>query len=268
MTPMQEESIRMIVASGDLLLTVVNDVLDWSKLESGNFEIDVRKSNLQETLNAILHSIQTKAASKHIHLATYYDAIVPEFVHTDCRRIQQILYNLLGNAIKFSPPQAVVEFGVLLVQLDKEPRAGEFYPLGAWPNKEEEESSTATTTITAEDKTADEGVQHPSSASRSPLLHRRKSFSREHSLHDDDSMVLRFVVKDYGQGIRPDDFQHIFEPFRQARQESDQAYGGTGLGLAITGKLVKALGGTVSVASKKIGRILPSTFPLRIVQCR
>jgi GAF domain-containing protein len=52
---MQEESMRMIVSSGDLLLTVVNDVLDFSKLESGNVDIEMLRSNLKETLDAVVH---------------------------------------------------------------------------------------------------------------------------------------------------------------------------------------------------------------------
>lgn len=50
LSPMQEESVRMIVSSGNLLVTVVNDVLDYSKLESGNVDVEVRKSNLQDLL--------------------------------------------------------------------------------------------------------------------------------------------------------------------------------------------------------------------------
>jgi signal transduction histidine kinase len=83
MTPHQEEAMRMIVSSGDLLLTVVNDVLDYSKLESGNVEIEMRHSSLQETLNSTVHSIETKAQSKNIEIHTIYDAYLPEFIETD-----------------------------------------------------------------------------------------------------------------------------------------------------------------------------------------
>ena len=71
--PSQQESVGMIIASGDLLLTVVNDVLDYSKLESGNVDITIKESNLQETLNAVVHSIETKSKSKGLTVRTYYD---------------------------------------------------------------------------------------------------------------------------------------------------------------------------------------------------
>uniref|UniRef100_A0A7S2YGA6 Histidine kinase n=1 Tax=Entomoneis paludosa TaxID=265537 RepID=A0A7S2YGA6_9STRA len=112
LNPMQEEAVRMIVSSGDLLLTVVNDVLDYSKLESGNVEIEIQRASLQETLNALVHSISMKAQSKNISLRTLFDIILPEFLRTDSRRVQQILYNLLGNAVKFSNEGSVVDLRV------------------------------------------------------------------------------------------------------------------------------------------------------------
>lgn len=122
MTPMQEDSMRMIIASGDLLLAIVNDVLDFSKLETGNVEINIQRSNLQDTLSSVLHSIEMKARSRGQSVRSSFDATLPEYVHTDSRRLQQvrkvvfyailflrcldshyffqskILFNLLGNA--------------------------------------------------------------------------------------------------------------------------------------------------------------------------
>lgn len=96
MTPMQKESVRMITTSGDLLLTVVNDVLDYSKLTTGNVEIQISRSSLQETLNATVQAIQTKAIEKDVTVRTTFDVAVPEYLTTDCRRLQQILFNVLG----------------------------------------------------------------------------------------------------------------------------------------------------------------------------
>lgn len=87
----------MIVTSGELLLRVVDDVLDYSKLESDNVEIDVQNSNMQETLNAVVHAIESKASSSNITLQTNYGESIGEYFETDSRRLQQILYNLLGS---------------------------------------------------------------------------------------------------------------------------------------------------------------------------
>jgi signal transduction histidine kinase len=114
LNPMQEESMRMIVSSGDLLLTVVNDVSDYSKLESGNFEIQIQRSNLQETLQAVVHSIETKALPKQLSVRALYDPKIGEFVHMDCIRLQQIMYNLLGNAVNFSHPGGTIDLSIML----------------------------------------------------------------------------------------------------------------------------------------------------------
>jgi signal transduction histidine kinase/CheY-like chemotaxis protein len=115
LNPYQEDSLGMIVTSGDLLLTVVNDVLDYSKLESGNVDIDIKKSNFQAALDAVVHAIAQKSSENDVKVKTYYDNAIPEFIDTDSRRLQQILYNLLGNAIKFSKDQGAVELHVQII---------------------------------------------------------------------------------------------------------------------------------------------------------
>ena len=71
--------------------------------------------------------------------------------------------------------------------------------------------------------------------------------------------AVRFSVKDYGKGIKREDFQKIFQPFSQATQETEN---GTGLGLSITSKLVERLGGSISVESEE-GKFAEFTVDLR-----
>jgi len=78
----------MIVNSGELLVTVVNDVLDYSKLESGNVDIEMSRTNLQEALESTVHSIATKAQTKNINLKTVYDYKLPKYIECDERRLQ------------------------------------------------------------------------------------------------------------------------------------------------------------------------------------
>lgn len=108
----QRESMKMIVNSGELLLRVVNDVLDYSKLEAGKVVVELQQCSLQESLNAVVRSIETSAHPQQIRMETHYDATIGETFVTDSRRLQQILYNCLGNAIKFSRPGGVVELRV------------------------------------------------------------------------------------------------------------------------------------------------------------
>ena len=118
--PMQKDSMQMIVSSGNHLCAIVDDVLDYSKLESGNAEVFINEVNLQDTLSSVVHLIKTNKVtkSKNLLIRTLYDPNVCETVATDGRRLQQILFNLLGNAIKFSKENGVVELRVLIFSDD------------------------------------------------------------------------------------------------------------------------------------------------------
>lgn len=239
LNPYQADSLKMIVTSGDLLLTVVNDVLDYSKLESGNVEIRIQRSNLQETLDAVVHSIiGQKARQKNLELLTFYDCNLPEFIETDKQRLQQILYNLLGNATKFSKEGGAMEFSVKLIEKDGE-RPVKFIKTH---NETTKDDAPSKTTTESECPFLEKDDLPPSS--RCPA----------HGEEEPEAVckpkaIVRFIVKDYGRGINKEDFARIFQPFKQADSNTEVLYGGTGLGLAITSKLIKGLKGTISVDS-------------------
>lgn len=113
----QVDLVQMIVSSGKLLRHVVDDVLDFSKFISGNAEIDMRRSDLQETLRNIISSMKLSPITerKQISLQTFYDPEIPQYFETDERRLQQILYNLLSNAVKFSKEQGMIDLSVSVV---------------------------------------------------------------------------------------------------------------------------------------------------------
>ncbi|MGK3735556.1 MAG: CheY-like chemotaxis protein [Bacillariaceae sp.] len=116
MDPMHADSIRMINTSGELLSAVVDDVLDYAKLESGSFEVDIGLTKLQDTLDSVLYSITQKMQEKNIRIRTHFSPTVPEIIETDSRRLQQVLFNLLGNAGKFSKIDSVIDLSVSLVK--------------------------------------------------------------------------------------------------------------------------------------------------------
>jgi hypothetical protein len=118
MEPMHADSIQMINTSGELLKAVVDDVLDYAKLESGSFEVDIKEANLQSTLNSVVHSMSEKVREKNVRLRLDYSPFLPEIVETDSRRLQQVLFNLLGNAGKFSNQNSVIDLTVSLVPVE------------------------------------------------------------------------------------------------------------------------------------------------------
>ena len=90
----------------------LKQVLDYSKLESGNVDIVLSDTNLQMTFETVLRMIETKGMEKNLKLETSFDASVKQNLTTDGRRIQQILFNLLGNSVKFSKDGGTIEFDV------------------------------------------------------------------------------------------------------------------------------------------------------------
>jgi two-component system, sensor histidine kinase and response regulator len=236
--PKYVDSIKMINSSGELLLTVVNDVLDYAKYEAGKIDFDIIRTNLQETLDSIVRPISTKAYSERgIKMRCFYNVNVPAFVHTDPRRLQQILFNLLGNAVKFSPNNGLIELHAKVCPIAS-------YSQWCSPLCGKGEVNTPATVMRDAVQTA-AVEQRQSSGSRNSLPPREVSLPAA----IETTNVLRFIVKDHGKGIKECDFERIFQPFLQASDEKDNVYGGTGLGLPITGKLVKGLNGNIYVDS-------------------
>jgi len=125
MDPMHADSIRMINTSGELLRAVVDDVLDYAKLESGSFEVVIKSTRLQDTIDSVLYSISQKFQEKNVRLRPHFTPTVPEYLETDNRRLQQVLFNLLGNAGKFSKPDSVIDLSVSVVKGSPDNRINE-----------------------------------------------------------------------------------------------------------------------------------------------
>src|SRR3989440_643656 len=103
LTAEQNELVETIRNSGDALLTIINDILDFSKIESGKFELEKQPFDVRTCIEDSLDLLATRAAEKQIDLAYLMDDDVPPTVIGDVTRLRQVLVNLLGNAIKFTP---------------------------------------------------------------------------------------------------------------------------------------------------------------------
>ena len=91
-----------IVNSADALLTIINDILDISKVEAGKLELEILPFQLRECVESALDLVASKAAEKNINLAYFLEEGSPEHVIGDPSRLRQILINLLTNALKFT----------------------------------------------------------------------------------------------------------------------------------------------------------------------
>jgi len=103
----QQEDLRTLQFSGESLLHIINDILDFTKLDSGKVELSAVDFNLRELVQSLYQSFSFKAKEKGIVFDIEYDARMAFFVKGDSYRLSQVLNNLISNAIKFTQTGSV-----------------------------------------------------------------------------------------------------------------------------------------------------------------
>ncbi|MEW5989109.1 MAG: response regulator [Chloroflexota bacterium] len=104
----QRDFVETIRRSGDNLLTIINDILDLSKIEAGRLELEDQPFNLHRCIEDVVDLLAPKAAEKGVELAYCVEVAVPPAIQGDVTRLRQILVNLTGNALKFTERGEVV----------------------------------------------------------------------------------------------------------------------------------------------------------------
>ena len=115
----QKKSLKTLEDSGQHLLALINDVLDLSKIEAGKMEIRKEREEILTFCNSILDEFREQAKSDQIDLSFKKDPHI-EYVELDKRRFRQILVNLIGNALDFTPKSGVVSLEIIHDDLDDE----------------------------------------------------------------------------------------------------------------------------------------------------
>src|SRR6266566_2484909 len=182
LTTEQRRALELVRSSSEALLMILNDILDYSKIEAEHLELESIPFDVSKVVHATASLLAVRAREKHLELLAEVSADVPRAVRGDPTRLRQVLMNLIGNAIKFT------EQGEVVVSVD----------------------------VAATDGTA----------------------------------KVTFAVRDTGIGIAAEHTASVFKEFTQADSTMTRRYGGTGLGLAISQRLVRLMGGELSVKSE------------------
>jgi PAS domain S-box-containing protein len=119
LTPQQREYVRTARESADALLTIINDILDVSKIDAGRLDLDPAPFHLRDTVEDSVRLLAPRAEEKRLELACRIAPDVPDRVVGDAGRLRQVILNLVGNAIKFT------EKGEVVVDVSVDERAGE-----------------------------------------------------------------------------------------------------------------------------------------------
>ena len=233
--------------SAGTLLGLLNDILDFSRIEAGRFELERASFSLRSTLNQTLKNLAVRAYEKGVELICDVPSHIPDRLAGDSLRLRQVLTNLVGNAIKFTHQ------GEILVRVEKE-GLGDGLGIGDWGLEKGlgirdwglEESAPP---MTPESKSPIPNPQSLIPCSQSPIA----------------SVVLHFSVQDTGIGMSPEELARIFTPFVQADASTTRRYGGTGLGLSITRSIVGMMGGRLWVESQP-GQGSTFHFTVRLVR--
>ena len=222
----QREYAETLHSSSQTLIALINEVLDFSRIESGQLTIEDYPVNVVETIERSIELLAPRAAEKNIELVYAIAPGVPTIVMSDPVRLQQILSNLLSNAVKFT---AVGEVSVRVEARPYSHRHG----LSRWQRLVQNTQETLTQT----------GFDQAS------LDRQRKADSSDSQLGTAGVYELCFEVRDTGIGISANRIPHLFKPFSQASASTTREYGGTGLGLSISKRLIERMGGDIWIKS-------------------
>ncbi len=125
LTAEQREFAEVVRSSGDALLHVIDDILDYSKIEAGKLELEQEPVDLRECVEGALDIVAPRAWEKKIELGCLIDEDAPAGIVGDAGRLRQVLLNLLSNAVKFT------EEGEVVVHVDAEPTGRRLVPARA-----------------------------------------------------------------------------------------------------------------------------------------
>ena len=102
------------------LLGVINDILDMSKIEAGKFELAPLEFNFEKMLQRVVNVVNFRVEEKKQKLTVYIDREIPQFMICDEQRLAQVITNLLGNAVKFTPERGVIGVNTYMLGAEKD----------------------------------------------------------------------------------------------------------------------------------------------------
>jgi PAS domain S-box-containing protein len=106
------DAVRTIRSNADHLLTIINDILDMSKIEAGQMKVELIATSPSQLVVEVASLIQPRANGKGVQVRVCYDSLIPASIQSDPTRLRQILLNLAGNAVKFT------EIGSVTIHVD------------------------------------------------------------------------------------------------------------------------------------------------------
>ncbi len=168
--------------AGKQLLGIINDILDYSKIEAGKMKIVPQRYDMSELINDIKNMIEPKLVEKNLQYIVRFNSDIPNVLFGDDLRIKQVLLNLLSNAYKYTK-EGFVQFTVDYIKKDEQ------------------------------------------------------------------SIIVKYSVKDTGIGLKPEQIEKLAVPFERFDLVNNRGVEGTGLGMSIVTKLLEQMGSRLVIES-------------------
>ncbi len=210
MNDKQLEYINNILTSGKHLLSLINDILDLAKVESGKMEIEPDRFQLHHLLSSSLIMLREKAIKKSLGLSLEIEPEADIEIEADERKLKQIMFNLIANALKFTNNGGKITIRARLIQDTQLCRLPQ--PVPNQPHL-----------LTAD-------------AAESTVR--------------DTNRFIEISVEDTGIGIKSENIPKLFHGYTQISSGYVKNHEGTGLGLALTKRLVELHGGRIWIESE------------------
>ena len=207
----QQEYLNDVLQSSNYLLSLINDILDLSRVEAGKFSLVLADVNIHRLMQNSLNMVKEKARKHKIQLSLRIDPAI-EKLKADERRLKQVMYNLLSNAVKFTPDGGAVNISAELVERK------------ARPSRRRDDAGSYQIIL--------DSMQTNGPYSSNLIK------------------CVEFIVSDTGIGINTEDQKRIFNRFEQADGSTRKKYKGTGLGLSLCKNLVEMHGGHIWAVSE------------------
>jgi len=246
---------------GELLLNLINTVLDAGKLDIGNLEVNPVPTRIHDVLQRVWTISNDILTKKNLTSHLKIEKKVPPILLLDCHRVNQILMNLLGNAIKFTQKgssSVTVKWIDSTKVTDKcfEPIPYDNFDEGLF----EKEENMYLVKMENQGKEASEHFTLGNVTKEFNL----KELQQPRQIRQG---VLKIIVKDTGCGMTNDDLNKIFRKFSQVGRDTTQRQLGTGLGLFISRELCRNMKGDIRGYSKSnVGATFVVCIPTVTIQ--
>ncbi|NER24563.1 MAG: response regulator [Symploca sp. SIO1C2] len=217
LTPDHRDSIRIINQSGEHLLSLINNVLDLSKIEAGKTTLNPQNFDLWNLLNQTADMFRLRAENQGLKLLLELAPDVPRYLYTDLLKLRQVLINLLNNALKYTTEGSVTLRITTKLSLVK----SQFSLINGQANN-----------------------QQPTTNNQGQTTN-----NQQQTTNNKQPITIQFEVEDTGLGIATEELEQLFQAFSQTQTGKDTQEG-TGLGLVISRQFVQLMGGEIKVKSQ------------------